>query len=44
VEHACRLQLLEQGVDIRDLDPAARRAGEERLGARADRTSVQIVA
>ena len=36
------LQLGEQGVDIRDLYPAARRAGEKRLGARADRVAVQV--
>src|ERR671915_1368951 len=44
MEHARRLKLGEQGVDIRDLDPAACGAGEEGLRARRDRASVKVLA
>jgi hypothetical protein len=29
MEHACRFQLVEERVDVGDLDPAARRPGQE---------------
>jgi hypothetical protein len=37
------LELLEQRIDVRDLDPAARGSGEERLRPRVDRLDDQIL-
>ena len=43
-QHALALELLVERVDVADLDPAACRPREERLGTRADRAFGQVFA